>query len=71
MSTNQIDALPLLIIEGSANTAKDEPDTAVTDLSQTSADTRDHTDHRRSVGASVSAGSFPLLKVPEGVLQVS
>lgn len=57
-----------LPIEEPANTARDEPNTAT--LSLTSADTRDHIDGRNS-GATVSGRSFPLLKVPEGVLQVS
>ena len=72
-SINQVSPLPLPFIEGPANSAKEQPDAGATDLSPTSADTRDHIDHRGSVhvGASISAGSFPLLKVPEGVLQVS
>jgi hypothetical protein len=62
--------LPLPISKRPANIAKDEPDTAA-DLSPISADTRDHTDHHRNLGGSVSGGSLPLLTVPEGVLQVS
>ena len=64
LSTNQTLPLPT---EG-PNTAKEEPDTAA--LSPTSGDTRDCID-RRNQGASASGGVFPLLKVPEGVLQVS
>ena len=59
--------------EGPNTTAEEEPDTVrdtAATLGTTSGSRKDYTDGRIQ-GASVSGGSFPLLQVPEGVLQVN